>query len=121
MCQHHAIFAQSKDDNLDVTWECSEGVCRSALLVAQHPKVAVSALMKLAGGAPSFAHELNVDAFLDQARSYDEATASLLGNFLESSQNRYLSHPLPVMRAREIDRWAQSAQYRNLMARNAPR
>jgi Zn-dependent protease with chaperone function len=87
--------------------------------VAQDPKVVVSALMKLAGGAPRFAHELNVDAFLDQARSYDEATASPLGTFLKTSQNRYLSHPLPVMRAREIDRWALQTQYRKLLARDA--
>ena len=75
--------------------------------------------MKLAGGAPRFAHELNVDAFLDQARSYDEATASPLGTFLKSSQNRFSSHPLPVMRAREIDRWALGPTYQRLLARNA--
>ena len=39
---------------------------RAALLVAQDPRVVVSALMKLAGGCPSFAGELNVDAFLQQ-------------------------------------------------------
>jgi hypothetical protein len=72
--------------------------------------------MKLAGGAPTFASELSVEAFLDQARSYDKATASPLGTFLRTSQNRYLSHPLPVLRAREIDLWANSAQYKALLA-----
>lgn len=91
---------------------------RSALLVVQDPKIVVSSLMKLAGGARNLAHELNVDAFLDQARSYDEATAGPLGTFLRSSQNRYLSHPLPVLRAREVDRWASSAQYKSLLARH---
>ena len=42
----------------------------------------VSALMKLAGGAPTLASELNVDAFLRQARSYDEASAGPLGWYL---------------------------------------
>lgn len=93
--------------------------CRSALLVVQDPKVVVSTLMKLAGGAPRFAHELNVDAFLDQARSYDEATASPLGTLLRSTQTRYLSHPLPVLRAREIDRWALGSKYKALLSRNA--
>lgn len=32
----------------------------------QDPRVVVSALMKLAGGSPSLAKELNVDAFLQQ-------------------------------------------------------
>jgi len=42
----------------------------------------VSALMKLAGGAPTLADELNVDAFLRQARSYDEASAGPLGWYI---------------------------------------
>jgi Zn-dependent protease with chaperone function len=39
---------------------------RAALLVAQDPAVVIGALMKLAGGSAAFAHELNVDAFLQQ-------------------------------------------------------
>eukprot|EP00195_Chlamydomonas_chlamydogama_P013042 CAMPEP_0202902272 /NCGR_PEP_ID=MMETSP1392-20130828/16760_1 /ASSEMBLY_ACC=CAM_ASM_000868 /TAXON_ID=225041 /ORGANISM="Chlamydomonas chlamydogama, Strain SAG 11-48b" /LENGTH=290 /DNA_ID=CAMNT_0049589013 /DNA_START=448 /DNA_END=1320 /DNA_ORIENTATION=- len=91
---------------------------RAALLVAQDSKVVIGALMKLAGGSPSFANELNIDAFLQQARSYDEATNGVLGWYLRNAQNRALSHPLPVMRAREIDRWAQSAQYKGLLSKN---
>lgn len=54
-----------------------------------------------------------------QARSYDEATQnSVLGWYLRNAQTRALSHPLPVMRAREVDRWAQGAQYKSLLARN---
>lgn len=41
---------------------------RAALLVAQDPGVVIGALMKLAGGSPAFAHELSVDAFLQQVR-----------------------------------------------------
>lgn len=55
---------------------------RAALLVAQDSRVVASALMKLAGGSPALAAELNVDAFLRQARSYDEATAGPLGWYL---------------------------------------
>jgi hypothetical protein len=44
--------------------------------------VVVSALMKLAGGSPALAGELSVDAFLAQARSYEEATSSPLGWYL---------------------------------------
>ncbi|WIA19977.1 hypothetical protein OEZ85_005854 [Tetradesmus obliquus] len=92
---------------------------RAALLVAQDPGVVIGALMKLAGGSPAFAHELSVDAFLQQARSYDEVTtSSMLGWYLRNAQTRALSHPLPVMRAREIDRWAQGVQYKALLARN---
>ena len=52
---------------------------RAALLVSQDPRVVISSLMKMAGGSPALARELSVDAFLAQARSYDEATSSPLG------------------------------------------
>ncbi|KAG1679281.1 hypothetical protein FOA52_009311 [Chlamydomonas sp. UWO 241] len=91
---------------------------RAALLVAQDSRVVVASLMKLAGGAPSFSNELNVDAFLEQARSYDEATSSGMGWYLRNAQTRALSHPLPVMRAKEIDRWAQSSEFKALLGKN---
>jgi len=48
---------------------------RAALLVAQDPAVVIGALMKLAGGTPAFAHELSVDAFLQQVRSIKQIYA----------------------------------------------
>ncbi|KAK9787735.1 hypothetical protein WJX73_002112 [Symbiochloris irregularis] len=94
---------------------------RAALLVAQDPRIVVSALMKLAGGSPSLSKELNIDAFLEQARSYDEASSTLLGWYLRNAQTRALSHPLPVMRAREIDLWSRSPEYLRLLSRNQRR
>jgi hypothetical protein len=41
----------------------------------QDPRVVVSALMKLAGGSPSLAKELNVDAFLQQVPDSKHSTA----------------------------------------------
>ena len=54
----------------------------------------VSALMKLAGGAPTLAAELNVDAFLRQARSYDEASAGPLGWYLRQACHSLAEHEL---------------------------
>lgn len=45
-------------------------------------EVVVSVLMKLAGGCPSMADQLNVDAFLEQARSYDKASSSPVGWYI---------------------------------------
>ena len=39
---------------------------RAAMLVAQDHKIVISTLMKLAGGSPGLANELNIDAFLRQ-------------------------------------------------------
>ncbi|KAF0933619.1 hypothetical protein E2562_018857 [Oryza meyeriana var. granulata] len=87
---------------------------RAALLVVQDPKVVISVLMKLAGGCPSLADQLNVDAFLEQARSYDKASSNPVGWYIRNAQTRELSHPLPVMRAREIDEWSRSREYRSV-------
>ena len=40
--------------------------------------------MKLAGGCPSLADQLNVDAFLEQARSYDKAASNPFGWYIRS-------------------------------------
>lgn len=47
-------------------------------------EVVISVLMKLAGGSPSVADQLNVDAFLEQARSYDRASSSPVGWYIRS-------------------------------------
>lgn len=93
---------------------CAEFTCdRAALLVAQDPKVIVSVLMKLAGGSATLAPQLNVEAFLAQARAYD-AVKDQLGEMLKQARTADLTHPLPVLRAREIDRWASSKTYQSL-------
>ncbi|HEY9846753.1 MAG TPA: M48 family metallopeptidase [Candidatus Caenarcaniphilales bacterium] len=94
---------------------CAEFTCdRAALLVAQNPKVIASLLMKLAGGSPTLSSQLNVEAFLAQARAYD-AVNDQLGEMLKQARTTDLTHPLPVLRAREIDRWASSQPYQSLL------
>jgi Zn-dependent protease with chaperone function len=98
---------------------CAEFTCdRAALLATQDPRVVASVLMKLAGGSPALAPKLNVDAFLAQARAYDELSSTELGEMLKQAQTAQLSHPVPVLRAREIDRWASSKNYASLLAQS---
>ena len=95
---------------------CAEFTCdRAALLAVQDPKVVISLLMKLAGGSPTLAPQLNVEAFLAQARAYDDISSTQLGDMLKSAQTAQLTHPVPVLRAREIDRWASSKLYQSLL------
>ena len=95
---------------------CAEFTCdRAALLAIQDPKIIISLLMKLAGGSPTLAPQLNVDAFLAQARAYDDISNTQLGELLKSAQTAQLTHPVPVLRAREIDRWASSQIYQSLL------
>lgn len=95
---------------------CAEFTCdRAALLATQNPKVVMSVLMKLAGGSPTLAPQLNLDAFIEQARAYDSVSNTELGELLKSAQTAQLTHPVPVLRAREIDRWASSKTYQSLL------
>ena len=71
--------------------------------------------MKLAGGSPTLAPQLNLEAFIEQAKAYDTAISDDLGETLRMLQNAQLTHPVPVIRAREIERWSSSSQYHNLL------
>ncbi|XP_039011571.1 uncharacterized protein LOC120140672 isoform X2 [Hibiscus syriacus] len=114
------FIAERLEEQLIRWLRAAELTCdRAALLVAQDPKVVVSVLMKLAGGCPSMADQLNVDAFLEQACSYEKASSSPIGWYIRNAQTRQLSHPLPVLRAREIDEWSRSGEYRSLLKRAA--
>lgn len=97
---------------------CAEFTCdRAALLATQNPRVVASVLMKLAGGSPTLSSQLNLDAFLEQARSYDEISKTEIGEMLKQIRTRDLTHPVPVLRAREIDRWASTQDYERLLRR----
>lgn len=110
------LIAQRLEEQILRWLRAAELTCdRAALLVAQDPKVVMSVLMKLAGGCPSLADQLNVDAFLEQARSYDKASSSPIGWYIRNAQTNQLSHPLPVLRAREIDEWSRSQDYISLL------
>lgn len=115
------LIARSIEDQLTRWLRAAELTCdRAALLVAQNPKTVISVLMKLSGGCPSLADQLNVDAFLEQARSYDKASSSPMGWYIRNAQTSQLSHPLPVLRAREIDDWSRSREYNFLLQRAMP-
>ena len=111
-----AVLAQAIQSQLLEWVRCAEFTCdRAALLATQNPKVVMSVLMKLAGGSPSLAPQLNLEAFIDQARAYDDISKTELGEMVKSARTAQLSHPVPVLRAKEIDRWAGSQEYQKLV------
>ncbi|MFN4875354.1 MAG: M48 family metallopeptidase [Aphanizomenon sp.] len=111
-----AILAQAIQSQLLEWVRCAEFTCdRAALLATQNPQVVMSVLMKLAGGSPTLAPQLNLDAFVDQARAYDDISKTELGEMVKFAHTAQLSHPVPVLRAREIDRWASSQEYQKLV------
>ncbi|XGV97472.1 MAG: M48 family metallopeptidase [Leptolyngbya sp. BL-A-14] len=110
-------IAQSLQAQILEWVRCAEFTCdRAALLAVQDSRVVSSVLMKLAGGSPILlAGQLNLDAFLAQARAYDEISNDQIGDLLKQAMTAQLTHPVPVLRAREIDRWASSQEYQSLL------
>nr|MBA3920819.1 M48 family metallopeptidase [Nostocaceae cyanobacterium] len=83
-----AVIAQALQSQLLEWVRCAEFTCdRAALLATQDPKVVMSVLMKLAGGSPTLAPKLNLDAFVAQARAYDDISNTELGEVLKSAQS----------------------------------
>jgi Zn-dependent protease with chaperone function len=110
------VLAQSLQAQMLQWVRCAEFSCdRAALLAIQDPKVVMSVLMKLAGGSPTLAPQLNLEAFIEQAKAYDSIATDGLGEMLQATQTAQLTHPVPVIRAREIDRWASSAEYQSIL------
>mmetsp|Transcript_4399 Transcript_4399/g.9514 ORF Transcript_4399/g.9514 Transcript_4399/m.9514 type:complete len:218 (-) Transcript_4399:229-882(-) len=106
-------------DNL-LRWQrAAELTCdRAALLVVQDVRAVQGVTMKLCGGGRSFARDMDVDAFVRQAAAYDEvAEGSRIGRMVRRSQEREATHPLPILRARELERYASSEEYAALLAR----
>ncbi len=110
------FIAQAIQTQLLEWVRCAEFTCdRAALLATQDPKVVMSVLMKLAGGSPILAPQLNLDAFVAQARAYDDISKTELGEMVKATRTSQLTHPVPVLRAREIDRWSSSQEYQSLL------
>jgi Zn-dependent protease with chaperone function len=117
-----SLLAQGLQNQILEWVRCAEFTCdRAALLATQNPRVVASVLMKLSGGSPTLAPQLNLDAFLEQARSYDDISKSEMGDLLKQLRTSELTHPVPVLRAREIDRWASTQDYQSLLQGDAIR
>ena len=111
-----SVITESLRDKILEWQRCAEFSCdRAALLATQNPKVVMSVLMKLAGGSPTLAPKLNLEAFIEQAKAYDAISETEMGQMLKTAQTAQLTHPVPVLRAREIDRWASCQDYQNLL------
>ncbi|MDR7920971.1 MULTISPECIES: M48 family metallopeptidase [unclassified Thermosynechococcus] len=114
------LLAQGLQTQLMHWLRCAELTCdRAALLVTQDPRVVASVLMKLCGGSPQWSDRLNLDAFIAQARDYEAADRGWY-NLFKELQASQLTHPLPVLRAREILDWAETQQYDRLVKQLHP-
>ncbi|GAA3974246.1 M48 family metallopeptidase [Actinomadura viridis] len=91
---------------------------RAGLLAGQDLDAAKRTMMKMAGGTRL--GEMSTEAFLAQAREYD-AVGDVRDGLLKFLNLIQQTHPYPVVRFAEIDRWAQSGEYDRILAGDYPR
>ncbi|MGW6241361.1 M48 family metallopeptidase [Streptomyces sp. NPDC055037] len=91
---------------------------RAGLLVGQDLQASMRGLMKIAGG--NHLHEMNVDAFLEQAAEY-EAGGDLRDSVLKILNVLPRTHPFTTVRAAELKKWAESRDYQRIMDGHYPR
>lgn len=94
---------------------------RAGLLVTQTLDLSIDANIALTAGPNRLAHEQSRDAFMEQARAYQDAGPLeqfgkvllflLIGN--------HYTHPMPVHRTQQLEKWANSGAFERLLARNA--
>ncbi|HLO98419.1 MAG TPA: M48 family metallopeptidase [Fimbriimonas sp.] len=96
---------------------------RAGLLVAQDPKIAIQSLIKLAAGPSRLADELSQESFMEQARAYQDADSlDKLGKFvLFATMGKTMTHPMPVHRTQELERWVLSGAYEKILSGNFER
>ncbi|MGH3433656.1 MAG: M48 family metallopeptidase, partial [Thermocrispum sp.] len=91
---------------------------RAGLLCGQDPAAALRVHILLAGGLDPA--EVDIPAFLRQAEEY-EGVDDLRDSLHKLLSIEHMSHPLAVVRAAQLQKWASAAEYRALLAGEYPR
>jgi len=90
---------------------------RAGLLCVQDPEVALRTRIMMAGAIdPS---EVDIEAFLAQAAEY-EAGGDVRDSVLKLMNVIWETHPLSVVRAAELQKWAATEEYRDILGGTYP-
>lgn len=90
---------------------------RAALLVSQDVNVVASVFMKLSGGPMNKANEMNVEAYIEQAKSFDKESKKFGSRLISFGMDQVMSHPVPVIRVTELLAYSNSKEYKGLLRR----
>jgi Zn-dependent protease with chaperone function len=89
---------------------------RAGILVTQDPEVVFSALFKLTGGSPKVFEQMDREEYLKQAEEYDRPDTGKLDRFYKALLEGGMTHPIPVLRAREVLRYGGSDEYKTILS-----
>ena len=85
---------------------------RAALLVAQDVNVVAGAMLKLFAGT---SRATNTQAFIDQSLEYETLLKDANPIVKASIRMQQRTHPLPVKRVAELEKWFNSDEYRSIL------
>ncbi len=86
---------------------------RAGLLCVQDMDPALRTFMKLAGGSSRLVAEMDQGEFVRQIRAYEDTDRSTLNKAYKILLTAWRTHPYPILRAKELDRW-HAEGYRTL-------
>ncbi|KAA2258551.1 M48 family metallopeptidase [Solihabitans fulvus] len=85
---------------------------RAGLLCGQDPAAALRVHVALAGGMDL--SEVDTASFLEQAREY-QASGDVRDSVLKLLNTEPMTHPMAVVRAAELQKWAAGEEYREIL------
>jgi hypothetical protein len=91
---------------------------RAGLLASQDPTAALRLFLKMAGGGN--VQEMNLNAFLAQAREYEEAGGAL-DRVFKILNTHPQAHPFTTLRAAELQRWIELGSYDRIVRGSYPK
>jgi Zn-dependent protease with chaperone function len=91
---------------------------RAGLLASQDPIASMRMFMKLAGGGS--VTEMNLDAFMTQAKEYEEG-GDAMDTIYKVLNTLGMTHPFHTLRAAELQRWIAGGDYDRIVRGEYPR
>jgi len=91
---------------------------RAGLIASQDPKASMRMFLKMAGGADM--KEMDLDAYLVQAKEYEE-TGGALDRVFKILNTLPQSHPFNTLRAAELQRWIEGGNYDRIVSGEYPK
>ena len=98
-----------RDWRLAAEYSCD----RAAQLVSQDVNVVAGAMLKLFAGTSRVS---NTKAFIEQSREYEKLFKAANPLVKASIRMQQRTHPLPVKRIAELEKWAESSQYQKIIS-----
>lgn len=91
---------------------------RAGLLACQDLTVGIQVMMKLSGLPMKYFSDINHEAFIDQAKQFENLDYDSLNKVVKVFSIAYSTHPWSVLRAAELLKWTESGDYEKILSRN---